>query len=103
MNGAATSGRPQHLPSFKTSKIPRWAYEWIRVSRDSLLKMKNEIVQKRWYSADMNFFIANPEYFFYFSRNGKAGGSTSWVYKGGNETVVVDKRFRGCEASALLW
>jgi len=91
-NYAAMSGRPHHLPSFKTSKISRWAYEWITVNRDSLLKMRNEIVQRGWYSTDTNTLIANLEYFFYFNRGGKAGGSTHWVYKGGDETAVVDNR-----------
>lgn len=91
-NYAAMSGRPQHLPSFKKSKLPKWVYDWLTVNKVSLLRMREEVIRRGGYSADTNSLIANLEYFFYFDKGGKAGASTHWIYKGGNEVITVENR-----------
>jgi len=91
-NYAAMSGRPQHLPSFKKSKLPKWTYDWLTVNKASLLRMREEVIRRGWYSVDANSLIANLEYFFYFDKGGKAGASTHWVYEGGDEVITVENR-----------
>lgn len=91
-NYSAMSGRIQHLPSYKNKKLDMWAYQFTTIDKSSLVKMLDEIIKRRWDYTVPKDFISNLEWFFYFDRGAKAGNSSHWISKSGDETIVVDDK-----------